>query len=518
MKTIGKPSTLRQPPFRRQSRLDDVAKEADLYGSEWGVRLRADTVADDRRCDLGLFRGYGLFWFLRKVHRIRGLQVRFWGLGPVVFHCASFVHAAALAVRGLVQVAELVSQVSLVVEKPGKEQPSTHPAELDKILERAAEIQQTSRLSDQDLEGSNWPFQELKLIRELVTRLEKWKSCEASAKQAMGAQSPKQDPSLNEVVTILEQAFTAWRELTQAAAEKTHSLNGLNGRAPSRFREMAALLPKSEFSALGTAFVETELANAKKKFDEAQTNRQLAISRVQQHEADCLAEERHWMDIQSRERRRDEAARRIQKWWVRVVMYGTKSFPLNEILEHHRLLRARQCLGENLLDLRRCVHDLHIEEADRENSCVRIQRWWRKVLAKRIMKIIAMYGKVAKMRDMVEGAAAKIQAIVRANRARREVTVLRETRRVAEEEAERRLEQIKMQAIVSIQNTYRKSVAVKQVQRLRARMFAAMMSQGGSDVDMPPHMKNKLQPLSRSSWLKGTPKATAKKKREKYSS
>ena len=75
-----------------------------------------------------------------------------------------------------------------------------------------------------------------------------------------------------------------------------------------------------------------------------------------------------------------------------------------------------------------------------------------------------------------------------------------------------------MQAIVSIQNTYRKSVAVKQVQRLRARMFAAMMSQGGSDVDMPPHMKNKLQPLSRSSWLKGTPKASAKKKREKYSS
>ena len=281
---------------------------------------------------------------------------------------------------------------------------------------------------------------------------------------------------------------------------------------------MASSLPKSEFSALGTAFVETELAHAKKKFDEAQSNRQLAISRVQQHEADVLAEERHWMDIQSRERRRDEAARRIQKWWVRVVLYGTKSFPLNEILEHHRLLRARQCLGENLLDLRRCVHDLHIEEADRENSCLRIQRWWRKVLAKRIMKIIAVYGKVAKMRDKVEGAAAKIQAIVRANRARREVTVLRETRRVAEEEAERRLEQIKMQAIVSIQNTYRKSVAVKQVQRLRARMFAAMMSQGGSDVDMPPHMKNKLQPLSRSSWLKGTPKASAKKKREKYSS
>ena len=39
-------------------------------------------------------------------------------------------------------------------------------------------------------------------------------------------------PRLAQVVTILEQAFTAWRELTQAAAEKTPAGNGQNGPKP----------------------------------------------------------------------------------------------------------------------------------------------------------------------------------------------------------------------------------------------------------------------------------------------
>ena len=128
------------------------------------------------------------------------------------------------------------------------------------------------------------------------------------------------------------------------------------------------------------------------------------------------------------------------------------------------------------------------------------------------MKIIAMYGKVSKIKTVVENAAAKIQAVVRGTSARREVGVLRESRKAAEEEAERRLEQIKMQAVLSIQNTYRKSVAVKQVQLLRARMFAAVMSQGVSDVNMGPH-KNNLQSFGRSAWLKSTAKANPKKKR-----
>ena len=263
----------------------------------------------------------------------------------------------------------------------------------------------------------------------------------------------------------------------------------------------------------GIAFVETALADAKNKLNEAKSNRQTAISRVREHEAACIAEEQEWIHMQNREQRRDQAARKLQSWWLRVGMSRAKAFPLHELLEHHRLLRARQRLGEDLLELRRCVHDLHVEDADREQACVMLQRWWRHVLAKRIMKIIAMYGRVSKMKFMVECAAAKIQAVVRGSIARREVTVLRETRRVAEEEAERRMEQIKMQAVLSIQNTYRKSVAVKQVQLLRAKMFAAVMSQGVSDVDMGSSLKGRLQPLGRSPFLRSTAKAAPKKKR-----
>ena len=35
-----------------------------------------------------------------------------------------------------------------------------------------------------------------------------------------------------QVVTILEQTFTAWRELAKAAAEKTPMQNGQNGLCP----------------------------------------------------------------------------------------------------------------------------------------------------------------------------------------------------------------------------------------------------------------------------------------------
>ena len=276
-----------------------------------------------------------------------------------------------------------------------------------------------------------------------------------------------------------------------------------------------AMVPASagrpDFSAQGIAFVEAELANAKQKFHQAQNNRSSAISRVKRHEVACIAEENAWLEMQKREQKRDEAARRLQSWWLRVGICRTKTFPLHELLEHHRLLRARQCLGENLLELRRCVHDLHVEEADRQQSALKMQQWWRRILARRVMKIIAMYGKVSNMKRIVEAAAAKIQAIVRGISARREVSLLRETRRVAEEEAAERLEQIKMQAVLSIQNTYRKSVAVKQVQLLRARMFAAVMSQGVSDAEMGSPLRSKLQPLGRS--LKGVAKASPKKKR-----
>mmetsp|Transcript_50973 Transcript_50973/g.95396 ORF Transcript_50973/g.95396 Transcript_50973/m.95396 type:complete len:265 (-) Transcript_50973:87-881(-) len=262
----------------------------------------------------------------------------------------------------------------------------------------------------------------------------------------------------------------------------------------------------------GINFVERELEDANNKFQEAQSRRGMALQSVEKHEAAFNEDQARWTIRQEREYRRDQAARRLQRWWSRAGTRGATVFPLFAMLEKHRLLRARAELEENLLGLRRCVHDLHVVDVDREHASVKIQRWWRRTLAKRIMKIISMYGKVSKIKRLVEMAAARIQALVRGNAARREAQELRESKRAAEEENERRMEQIKMQAVVSIQNTYRKSVAVKQVQLLRARMFAAVMSQGISDSDMMAH-RQKLQPL-RSQWLKGgSAKATPKKKR-----
>ena len=64
------------------------------------------------------------------------------------------------------------------------------------------------------------------------------------------------------------------------------------------------------------------------------------------------------------------------------------------------------------------------------------------MLAKRVMKVIAFYGTVRKVKRRVEDAASKIKALYRGVCARRQAQAVRESRQAAEEEAERRMEQM----------------------------------------------------------------------------
>ncbi|CAJ1390732.1 unnamed protein product [Effrenium voratum] len=260
---------------------------------------------------------------------------------------------------------------------------------------------------------------------------------------------------------------------------------------------------------LNVSFLQQELANAKRRQEQTQERRQEAISQFQQHEDTFETEQRQWTAAQIQRKAENDAAIILQNWWLRVGMRRTTLIPFLEVLEQHRLMKARQSLAYSLLDLQHMVHDLHIEDSDRVLSCLQIQRWWRRVLALRVGKIIHIHHKVRKVKRHVEEAAAKVQSLFRGIQARRRAQALRESKQAAEAEAEVRMEQMKMQAILSIQNSYRKSVAVKQVQNLRARMFAAMMAQGPDDHRNKSNLSNSARPL----WFKGKAKAEPKGKK-----
>ena len=265
---------------------------------------------------------------------------------------------------------------------------------------------------------------------------------------------------------------------------------------------------------LNVAFLQHELANAKDSLATVQEKHEAAHCQVLQHDEGFKAEQEEWIAHQLRRQREHEAACVLQNWWLRVGMRKLHLVPLLEVLEQQLLLNARYRLEQTLLDLRHAVHDLNIEDTDRLTACLRVQRWWRRVLAKRVMKVIAYYGTVRKVKRRVEDAASKIQALYRGVCARRCAQMIRESRQAAEAEAEARMEQMKLHAILNIQNSYRKSVAVKQVQLLRAQMFAAMMSQGGGgDAHLGKLQSNSTRPLWFKAKGKAEGKAEARKKR-----
>ncbi|CAK9010979.1 BTB domain-containing protein [Durusdinium trenchii] len=111
------------------------------------------------------------------------------------------------------EVAGLIPQVHAMVKtQENQAKPASHPVELEALLKQAKDILEGSRLAEQDLESLGWPTRELKAIRELVSGLHKWQGCEQQAKEALG---PQQQDALTDVVTVLEQLFTAWRNLSE---------------------------------------------------------------------------------------------------------------------------------------------------------------------------------------------------------------------------------------------------------------------------------------------------------------
>ena len=261
---------------------------------------------------------------------------------------------------------------------------------------------------------------------------------------------------------------------------------------------------------MGVAFLQDELLTAQQAREALRKRHDVLVSEILAHDTSFKAEEDEWIAIQLQRQRENKAARTLQSWWLRVGMQHSRFKHLIDMLEQQRLHLAHRRLDEALLDLQHLVHDLHVGDADKEAAALKLQRWWRRVLAERVRKVVAYYASVREVKRRVEGAASKIQALYRGVCARRHVQEVRESKQAAEAEAERRMEQMKMHAILNIQNSYRKSVAVKQVQNLRAQMLAAMVSQGETD-----HLRSKTQPTSaRPLWYKSKGgKADARKKR-----
>eukprot|EP00435_Cladocopium_sp_Y103_P034528 s2108_g8.t3 len=147
------------------------------------------------------------------------------------------------------EVAGLVPQVNaMVVGKESQDKPMAHPTELEALLKRAKDILEASRLTEQDLEGLGWPTRELKAIRDLVSSLQKWQSCEQAAKEALG---PKLE-ALTDVVTVLEQMFTAWRNLSSLTTYqgdperiRIRADFGMRSRASASTPLVSALLDKA---------------------------------------------------------------------------------------------------------------------------------------------------------------------------------------------------------------------------------------------------------------------------------
>ncbi|CAJ1405855.1 unnamed protein product [Effrenium voratum] len=156
------------------------------------------------------------------------------------------------------EVAGLTPQVLAVVSKETVAAEATaHPKELEGVLEKAQDILHRSRLTESDLESLGWPSRELKLIRDLVNRLQKWQSCEAAAKQALGS---SREPLLTDVVTVLEQTFTAWRTLSDMAQKTTGG--SLSSSGPREELRVCADLGMRSRASTGTPLVSALLDKA----------------------------------------------------------------------------------------------------------------------------------------------------------------------------------------------------------------------------------------------------------------
>lgn len=228
-------------------------------------------------------------------------------------------------------------------------------------------------------------------------------------------------------------------------------------------------------------FVKQELGKATQglqdsisKHQQAEEQRRLDEERTQ------IRRQRH-QAFRMRRRREVAACIRIQRAWRSTLVYRTSVAPLMSTLKRKMLVDTKRKLKDSLVDLRCNVHDLQTLPEDQQWAATKLQTWWRRVLNNRVQAVMGMFDKVVEVRNRMILSATTIQSGFRARKAMQRVSVLRDERKLAEEERARLHQEVRLRSVVTIQSAYRKRSAVKEVQARRAMMFAAVLSHGNDD-------------------------------------
>eukprot|EP00441_Pelagodinium_beii_P045145 CAMPEP_0197625916 /NCGR_PEP_ID=MMETSP1338-20131121/5132_1 /TAXON_ID=43686 ORGANISM="Pelagodinium beii, Strain RCC1491" /NCGR_SAMPLE_ID=MMETSP1338 /ASSEMBLY_ACC=CAM_ASM_000754 /LENGTH=317 /DNA_ID=CAMNT_0043196427 /DNA_START=69 /DNA_END=1020 /DNA_ORIENTATION=- len=224
--------------------------------------------------------------------------------------------------------------------------------------------------------------------------------------------------------------------------------------------------------------VKQEIDRTKETLEEACTRHAAAADERRQLAENLKERQRRRKEREAERQRRIEAAKMIARNWRSHRLYRMQIAPLWDALSRRALAVSRHDLKTKILDLRRNVHSLFIEDSDKLRAALAIQIWWRDILFRRVEKVEYMYEQVQKVHHEMVAAASRIQAIKRMGLAKERTQYLRQEKIRSEEEAARRAKEIMLKAAVKVQSAYRKNKAIMEVQHRRAQMFAAVLSNG----------------------------------------
>jgi len=224
--------------------------------------------------------------------------------------------------------------------------------------------------------------------------------------------------------------------------------------------------------------VKQELDRTHESLEEACARHAAAAEHRRQEAEDLKERQRLRKEREAERERRHEAAMKIARTWKSNFRFRKQIAPLQDALQRRHLMISRHKLKMKLLDLRRNVHSLYVEDEDKLVAAVTIQLWWRGILFGRVQKVQKMYHMVHKVCQDMISATSRIQAMGRMRFAMKRTQRMREEKMRREEEAVRRAEEVLLNSAIKVQSAYRKNKAIREVQRRRAQMFAAVLANG----------------------------------------
>mmetsp|Transcript_49263 Transcript_49263/g.107180 ORF Transcript_49263/g.107180 Transcript_49263/m.107180 type:complete len:256 (+) Transcript_49263:50-817(+) len=186
-------------------------------------------------------------------------------------------------------------------------------------------------------------------------------------------------------------------------------------------------------------------------------------------------------DQQARQRRREEATVKIQAL-VRGGLFRRLVLP--DLLARHReeeLVVSRQLLSKTLVHMRQAIHDVAVIEEERAVAAIRIESWWRGVLARRVVGIVRIRNCFQNVGGALDCAATCIERRQRGIAAR---SLCRRLRR----EREEKLLQAKQQqgtnsrlAAVKLQTALRTFLVFRATRARRAKQVQALLGPGDGE-------------------------------------